>query len=127
MSEESIRIWPLGANKDFNFCRCFDVSPSVALKPSVFVKTTEGNTTFDVNLNAHFNNRFWLGASYRNEDALVALLGMNVTDKLRVGYSYDFTTSKLKDYSDGTHEIMLGYCFTVKKKVTPVIRNVRYL
>jgi type IX secretion system PorP/SprF family membrane protein len=92
----------------------FDVTPSVALKPSVFIKTTQGNTTFDVNVNAHFNNRFWLGVSYRNE-------------KLRVGYSYDFTTSKLKNYSDGTHEIMLGYCFTVKKKITPVIKNVRYL
>ncbi|CAN5424058.1 type IX secretion system membrane protein PorP/SprF [soil metagenome] len=105
----------------------FDVTPAVELKPSVFVKSVTGNTTFDINLNAHFNNRFWIGASYRNEDAIVALIGMNITEKLRIGYSYDFTTSEIKKYSDGSHEIMLGYCFTVKKKMTPAIRNVRFL
>ena len=104
-----------------------EVSPMITLKPSVFVKTIAGNTTADINLNAYFNNRFWLGASYRNDDAIVALIGLNITDNLRIGYSYDFTTSNLKKYSDGSHEIMLGYCFKVKKKITPVIRNVRFL
>jgi hypothetical protein len=52
---------------------------------------------------------------------------MNITDKLKVGYSYDFTTSDVKDYSDGTHEIMLGYCFNVKKRIPVSIRNVRFL
>lgn len=105
----------------------FDISPSVALKPSVFVKNVTDNTTFDVNLNAHINDRFWIGASYRNEDAIVAMLGMNVTEKIRIGYSYDFTTSDIKTYSDGTHEIMLGYCFNKKKKMVPIGKNVRFL
>lgn len=104
-----------------------DLTPTVALKPMVFVKNVTDNTTFDINLNAHFNDRFWVGVSYRNEDAIVGLLGLNITEKLRLGYSYDFTTSDIKDYSDGTHEIMLGYCFNVKKKVPVSIRNVRFL
>lgn len=104
-----------------------DLTPTVALKPMVFVKNVTDNTTFDVNLNAHFNDRFWVGVSYRNEDAIVGLLGLNITEKLRLGYSYDFTTSDVKDYSDGTHEIMLGYCFNVKKRVPVSIRNVRFL
>lgn len=105
----------------------FDLNPTVSLRPSVFVKNVTDNTTFDINLNAHFNDRFWLGASYRNEDAIVALAGLNITERLRVGYSYDITMSDLKDYSNGSHEFMLGYCFTVKKKITPVIKNVRFL
>jgi len=105
----------------------FEVSPTVVLKPMVFVKSVSGNTTFDINLNAQFNERFWAGVSYRNEDAIVGMLGMNITEKLKVGYSYDFTTSELKNYSDGTHEIMLGYCFMVKKKVPVSIKNVRFL
>lgn len=105
----------------------FDVSPSVALKPSVFVKNVRDNTTFDINLNAHFNERFWIGASYRNVDAVVAMLGMNITEKLRVGYAYDFTMSDVKTYSDGSHEIMLGYCFNKKKKMVPIGKNVRFL
>jgi type IX secretion system PorP/SprF family membrane protein len=105
----------------------FNISPTVALKPMVFVKNVTDNTSIDVNLNAHFNNRFWVGVSYRNEDAVVGLLGLNINERLRIGYSYDFTTSDVKNYSDGTHEIMLGYCFYVKKKITPSIRNVRFL
>jgi len=27
---------------------------------------------------------------------------------VRIGYSYDVTTSRLKNYSSGTHEIMLN-------------------
>ena len=105
----------------------WEVTPSVTLKPMVFVKNVEDNTTFDVNVNAHFNNKFWLGVSYRNEDAIVGMLGLTLFDNLRLGYAYDFTTSELKDYSDGTHEIMLGYCFNVKKKIPVSIRNVRFL
>lgn len=105
----------------------FELTPSVSLKPMVFVKNVTDNTTIDVNLNAHFNNKFWAGVSWRNEDAIVGMLGLTLIENLRLGYSYDFTTSKLKDYSDGTHEIMLGYCFNVKKKVPVSTRNVRFL
>jgi hypothetical protein len=34
-----------------------------------------------------------------------------LTKKLRLGYSYDFTLTDVKDYSSGSHEIMLGYDF----------------
>ncbi len=105
----------------------FDVTPTIALKPSIFVKNVKDNTTVDVNMNAHFNNKFWAGLSYRNQDAIVALIGLNLMDNLRLGISYDFTTSEVRKYSDGTAEITLGYCFKVKKKIIPSIRNVRFL
>lgn len=105
----------------------FDITPSVQLKPMVFVKNVTDNTTIDVNVNAHFNNRFWGGISWRNEDAFVVMAGLNIIENLKLGYSYDFTTSELRDYSDGTHEIMLGYCFNVKKRVPVSIKNVRFL
>ena len=105
----------------------FDLSPTIALKPSVFVKNVTDNTTVDINLNVHFNNRFYIGGSYRTSDAIVAMAGLNITDKLRLGYAYDFTTSKIKDHSSGTHEITLVYCFTTKKKIPVIIRNVRFL
>jgi type IX secretion system PorP/SprF family membrane protein len=105
----------------------WEVTPNVTLKPMLFVKTVTDNTTIDVNVNAHFNNKFWAGLSWRNDDAIVGMLGLTLLENLRLGYSYDFTTSELKDYSDGTHEIMLGYCFNVKKRVPVSIRNVRFL
>jgi type IX secretion system PorP/SprF family membrane protein len=104
-----------------------ELTPSVSLKPMIFVKNVTDNTTIDVNVNAHFNNKFWAGLSWRNEDAVVGMLGITLIENLRLGYAYDFTTSELKDYSDGSHEIMLGYCFNVKKRIPVSIRNVRFL
>ncbi|MEO5572134.1 MAG: type IX secretion system membrane protein PorP/SprF [Bacteroidia bacterium] len=105
----------------------FDLTPSVALKPSVFVKSIPAKTIADFNAYVEFNNRFWLGGSYRLEDAIVVMVGVNIIENLRLGYSYDITSSAIKDYSNGSHEITLGYCYKIKKKTPPVIRNVRFL
>lgn len=105
----------------------FDLSPAVSLTPSFFIKNVADQTQADINANLYFNNRFWIGGSYRLEDAIVILAGLNITPNLRLGYSYDMTTSDLKEYSSGTHEIMLGYCYKFKKKITPINRNVRFL
>jgi type IX secretion system PorP/SprF family membrane protein len=104
-----------------------EFSPSMALTPSFFVKNVADQTQVDINANMDFNNRFWAGASYRLEDAIVLMAGLNIMPNLRLGYSYDLTTSELKNYSSGSHEIMLGYCYKFKKKVTPIIRNVRFM
>ena len=55
------------------------------------------------------------------------MVGLNITEDLKVGYAFDFTTSKIKDFNDGTHEVMVGYCFKIKKKAIPMLRNVRFL
>jgi type IX secretion system PorP/SprF family membrane protein len=53
---------------------------------------------------------------YRNNDALVLLVGV-VVEKFRIGYSYDVTLSKLTNVSTaGTHEISLSYQFCNPKK-----------
>ncbi|HEX5002990.1 MAG TPA: type IX secretion system membrane protein PorP/SprF [Bacteroidia bacterium] len=104
-----------------------EFSPSLSLIPSVFVKNVADETQADINANLHFNNRFWVGASYRLEDAIVVMAGLNILSNLRLGYSYDITTSDLQDYSNGTHEVMLNYCFYIKKKIKPINRNVRFL
>jgi type IX secretion system PorP/SprF family membrane protein len=104
-----------------------DFTPSLSLTPSVFVKNVASETQVDANANLMINERIWVGGSYRIDDAIVVLAGINITPNLRLGYSYDITTSDLKDSSDGTHEIMLGYCYYFKPKVTPILRNVRFL
>jgi type IX secretion system PorP/SprF family membrane protein len=53
---------------------------------------------------------------YANNDALIFLLGVS-TDKVRIGYSFDYTVSKLTVYNtNGTHEISIAYPFCSKKK-----------
>jgi hypothetical protein len=47
---------------------------------------------------------------------------------LRIGYAYGITTSIIGNYSNGSHDIMLNYCFNLSKP--PVIeksKNPRFL
>lgn len=105
----------------------YNVSQKFDLLPSVFIKTDGSATQFDVNLNVMYNKLVWLGASYRLQDAVVAMAGVQWKN-FRLGYSYDFNTSKLKSYNGGTHEIMLGYCFKLEKPaITQKYKNVRFL
>jgi len=90
----------------------FKISETIDLKPSILVKyLPEAPVQADINCNALFRNTLWLGISYRTGDAVVAIVEYQVIPKLRIGYAYDATTSKLNNYSSGSHEIMLGFDF----------------
>ena len=71
---------------------------------------------FDVGARFIFKEIIWLGAVYRTEDAVSAILGFTTPDqRFSFGYSYDFTTSNLSNYSFGTHELMVTALFGSKK------------
>ncbi|WP_254884028.1 type IX secretion system membrane protein PorP/SprF [Aquimarina sp. TRL1] len=90
----------------------FDVSSDVRLKPSVVIKQVlDSPMTFDVSANSLLYNKLELGISYRYNDSFIALAGFNLTESLKVGYSYDFSTSDLSGYNNGSHEIILLYNF----------------
>lgn len=59
-----------------------------------------------------------LGAWYRWNDAAIILVGVD-TDRFKVGYSYDLTTSRLTTQTAGSHEISFALnfnCRAPKKK-----------
>ncbi len=100
----------------------FDGNKDFVIRPSVLLKYVDNAPLqYDINLNILLSNIFWIGASYRSEDAIVAIFEYQVDRKFRIGYSYDMTLSQLKNYSTGSHEIMLGYDFgyNVLKMKTP--------
>ena len=72
---------------------------------------------YDLNANLNFNNRFWIGASYRNGRSFGALLQLQVNNQFKIAYTYDFDTGNLGGYSNGSHEIMLRYEFRYKVNV----------
>jgi len=92
----------------------FDINDKIKLKPSAVVKEVIGAPfSFDVSVNALYNEMFELGLSYRYQDAVSALAGFNITPSLRIGYAYDFNTSELNDFNNGSHEFILLYKFDV--------------
>ena len=91
-------------------------------RPSFMIKYNDNAPVqYDVNMNVLISDIIWLGASYRSSDAIVLLLEYQVNKKLRVGYSYDYTLTDMQNYSNGSHEIILGYDFgfNVLKMKTP--------
>ncbi len=88
----------------------FDVSRSIKFKPSTVVKyVNQAPLTFDVATNFLFNERFEIGASYRYQDAVNALVGFYINPNLRIGYAYDYSISDLDYFNKGSHEIILLY------------------
>lgn len=88
----------------------FQLSEGIKFKPAVLMKIVSGAPlSLDVSANFMFNKKFVAGLAWRWDDSISALLGFQVTERLYAGYSYDLTTSNLRNYNSGTHEIMLRY------------------
>ena len=78
--------------------------------PSVMVKYVQPlPVQFEFNGKLQYHDLAWIGASYRYKDGFAGMAGVNLSNTFNVGYSYDYTTSGLNNYSKGTHEIMLGF------------------
>jgi type IX secretion system PorP/SprF family membrane protein len=97
----------------------FDVTANTKLKPSFLVKSAFGApTSFDVNLNALFWNKFEVGGSYRLDDSFSGLINFAITPSLRIGYAYDSVTSDIRRFAPASHEFMLLFDLNFPKKVS---------
>jgi len=83
--------------------------------PSLMVKYVQGTSKNDfqpeLNVKLQYRDLLWLGGSYRYQDGYAAMAGFNLSNKLNVGYAYDFTTTALNTTSRGTHEFVVGLIF----------------
>lgn len=90
-----------------------------AAMPSAMVKMVSPvPASVDVNMKLAYRDKFWMGASYRKDDAFSAMAGFNLGSFMNIGYSYDFTTSGLNAVSNGSHEIVLGVFLNNRYKVS---------
>lgn len=114
-------------------------NPDWELSPYLLIKTDFASAQYDITAMCKWRNMIWAGLSYRVQDAVAIIIGAYPLNQpsmspalqnLRIGYSYDITTSALgrNKRSSGSHEIMLGYCFKIeiKKNITKYI-NTRFL
>ena len=87
----------------------FNVIPSVMIK---YISPMP--LQVDVNAKLQYRDFLWLGASYRVKYGFAGMVGMNISNTVQVGYSYDYSTTALNNYSHGTHEFLIG--FTIGNK-----------
>lgn len=90
----------------------FTASPQVKIKPFVLLKyVASAPLQGDVNLMVYYKNMIAAGVSYRTNDAMVFLVEYQANNYFRIGYAYDVTTTAIRNYSNGSHEIMIGIDF----------------
>ena len=108
------------------------INPDFTLRPNLLIKSDAASTIMDLNVNVLYRNMAWGGLTYRIGDEIAPMVGYQHSfsdgSTLRIGYSYGITTSVIGDYSDGSHDIMLNYCFSLAKPPTlEKSKNPRFL
>lgn len=97
----------------------FDLSESIKFKPAYMVKYVKGAAlSTDVTANFLYNEKIWLGVSYRINDeqrAMGAIVDFQVSRQFRIGYAYEIPTGDIRPYTSGSHEILLMYEFKFLK------------
>ncbi|MCX6262018.1 MAG: type IX secretion system membrane protein PorP/SprF, partial [Bacteroidia bacterium] len=103
-------------------------NPSFELLPSVFVYSDGKVLQASINALVRYNKKVWGGVSYRAGDALIGMIGFELYNGVRIGYSYDFTLSDIRKTSNGSHEFMVNYCFDLNLGKSPMkYKSIRFL
>jgi len=97
----------------------FPLSTDFNLKPSILIKGVRGAPIeADINANLWIKDVVSFGIQYRTEADIAAMIEIQATPQIRVGYSYDRSVTKLVNFNRGSHEIMLRYEFGYEKGKT---------
>jgi len=103
-------------------------NPVWEFNPSVFIGSDLITSQFTVTANVIYNKKFWGGVSYRIAEAVTGMIGIELFSGMRIGYAFDFSTTDISRFNNGSHEFMLGYCFSLKKEKPPQqYKSIRFL
>ena len=98
----------------------FDITDDIKLKPSTMFKMASGSPiSIDISTNLLINNNLEFGLSYRFDDSLAAMIGIQASQKIRFGYAFEYSTSNFGRFNSGTHELLLIYKFNRRDMKSP--------
>ena len=101
---------------------------SWAIRPMMNVISDFAATSVSVAGTVWYQEKYWAGVSYRWDQAIVGMIGIDIFDGLKIAYAFDYATSELNNVSNGTHEIMLSYSFSfIIPRGTQKYKSIRYL
>jgi type IX secretion system PorP/SprF family membrane protein len=113
----------LHAGANFNFDK--DVHRNLIISPNIVLKFQQNFTETALGITTKYK-WFLLGVNYRFEDAVIFNAGFQ-NRFLKVGYTYDYTTSLLtNNATKGTHELQLSWFLHYQKK-TCKIKTIRFI
>ncbi len=104
-----------------------NVNRNIRFKPAVLIKFVK-NAPFDMDINGSFIflDKLWVGLTYRLGgstrqgfgESIDFVAQYQITNSFRLGVAYDFTLSEIKNYSNGTYEVLLQYDIQKRSKFT---------
>jgi type IX secretion system PorP/SprF family membrane protein len=89
----------------------YELNYDLTLRPSVLVRSDFNTYSFDVTLVGVYREKYWGGLSYRQSEAVVALLGLSMLkdNALKLGYSLDYVVQAQAAKQKTSHELLLSY------------------
>jgi type IX secretion system PorP/SprF family membrane protein len=105
------------------------VSVNVDITPTAIIKYAPEALSYEAGARATFNDKFWIGAGYRGQEAITGLAGVGLLkeNSLKFGYAFDLTTFEKGAKGNTSHEVMLSYRIPASAFAPkPAIRTPRY-
>jgi type IX secretion system PorP/SprF family membrane protein len=91
-----------------------DLSPKIAIKSGLTtIMTTGAPVTADFDFSFLFYKKVWFGLMYRISDALGAYTQFQYKN-MKIGFSYDYSHNRIREFQAGTFEVMIRYDFKTK-------------
>jgi len=94
-------------------------NPMIELMPSFLIQSDLKINHIYLNTNVRYNKKFWGGVSYSIAGELTALVGIDLMNGAKIGYSYDVDLSPMVKYSSGSHELTVRYNFDMSLDKKP--------
>ena len=113
---DDLNVLSLGENRlirhyNFSTSYSFKLSESFDLDPYFLLRSTMiAPPLIELGTKGTFNDLLFFGLSYRHLESAIAMLGVNFKNTV-LAYSYDYNTSDISGYSNGSHEVLLAYQF----------------
>ncbi len=90
----------------------FNLNYDLTLMPSLSMKyMNPAPPVAQLNMQVEYKEWLWLGLGYRYKDAAIIMVGANINERFKIGYSFDYSTSRFNNFTAGGHEIVLGLMF----------------
>jgi type IX secretion system PorP/SprF family membrane protein len=104
------------------------VREEFALEPyALYRQSQDGLQNYwEIATMAYYKDRIWGGVSYNQNKGLGLMLGLNVMDKFRFAYSYEFPPFDMEMSGANSHELHLGFRFGDKRSRPVIARNNSY-
>lgn len=88
----------------------FELSDNLKFKPAFLASYFEGLPfRFDLSANFLISDLFTAGVGYRVNNSVSGLAGFQISNGVFLGYSYDYSTTTLGQYNQGSHEMILKF------------------